>query len=464
MSADQHTHSTSILDRPGTCIVRARAGHERGPSEIELIRDDSDSAKERRGDRTSGNLYHPAPGKELRYNLRRDRRRSPFMRILHAISGIDPRNGGPTNALIGLAAAQVRAGLDVRVISTWQETDAHRSADRLESLGVGVRMVGKAHGKLSRHPALEKNLVAEVSQADVVHVHAMWEEIQHQACRVSQRLGKPYVFTPHGMLDPWNMRKSRLAKRFFLWLRMRKNLERAALLHYTTAIERDWVARMNLKPPTLVEPLGLDASQYRDLPPKGTFRAKCAGCEDGRPIILFLGRIHYGKGLELLVPALAKMKRQDATLVVAGPDFAGYRPTIDLLADVSHVAERIIYTGMIEGAEKLAALHDADLLAAPSYHENFGLAVIEALACGTPVVVSDQVNLHPDISAASVGGVVPLDADALARELDRWLDDESLRRAAASRAPAFVRERYDWDAIARRWVGHYERVLSKGAA
>src|SRR4051812_47238570 len=115
------------------------------------------------------------------------------MRILHAISGIDPRNGGPTNALLGLAAAQHRAaGLNVRVISTWQERDAFRSAEKLEAAGVGVRMVGPARGKLSRHPALEQNLIAEVAQADVIHVHAMWEEMQHRACRVATRLGKPY--------------------------------------------------------------------------------------------------------------------------------------------------------------------------------------------------------------------------------------------------------------------------------
>src|SRR5437763_15953717 len=98
------------------------------------------------------------------------------MRILHAISGIDPRNGGPTNALIGLTAAQHRAaGLDVRVISTWQERDAFRSAEKLQASGLGVRMVGPARGKLSRHPALEQELVDEVERCDVVHVHAMWE-------------------------------------------------------------------------------------------------------------------------------------------------------------------------------------------------------------------------------------------------------------------------------------------------
>jgi glycosyltransferase involved in cell wall biosynthesis len=268
---------------------------------------------------------------------------------------------------------------------------------------------------------------------------------------------KPYVLTPHGMLDPWNMKKSRLAKQFFLWLRMRNNLERAALLHFTTSIERDWVARMKLAPPTIVEPLGLDVAAYHDLPPLGTFRARLDG---HHPMILYLGRIHYGKGLELLVPALAKMKRSDARLVVAGPDFAGYGGVIRALAESHRVSGRIVYTGMIEGLEKLAALHDADLLAAPSYHENFGLAVIEALACGTPVVVSDQVNLHPDISAAGVGGVVPLDSDALACELDRWLDDDQRRTTAGQRARAFVRERYDWDSIARRWVSHYGKVCA----
>ena len=377
------------------------------------------------------------------------------MRILHAISGIDPRNGGPTNALIGFASAQRRAGLDVRVISTWRERDAFRSAERLEALGVGVRMVGQAYGKLSRHPALEQNLVAEISTADVVHIHAMWEQMQYVAGRVAQRLNKPYVCTPHGMLDPWNMKKSRLAKQIFLALRMKKNLQNASLLHFTTTIEQQAVARFNLRPPSIVEPLGLDASEYADLPPAGEFRRRHAKLGD-RPIILFLGRVHYGKGLELLIPALARMQGRDAMLVVAGPDADGYSATVNKLAP--SVLDRVLYTGMVAGREKLAALVDADLLCLPSYHENFGLAVIESLACGTPVVISDQVNLHPDVSAAGVGGVVRLEVDALAGELDRWLQDRALRDAAAARAPAFVRQRYDWNEIARRWVDHYAKL------
>jgi glycosyltransferase involved in cell wall biosynthesis len=221
---------------------------------------------------------------------------------------------------------------------------------------------------------------------------------------------------------------------------------------------------MHLSPPTLVETLGLDWAEFSNLPPRGTFRTHYPQLGNA-PIILFLGRIHYGKGLELLIPALAMMRRRDAMLVVAGPDAFGYRREIERLIARHRVEARVIFIGMIGGEQKLAALVDADLLALPSYHENFGLAAIEALAAGTPVIVSDQVNLHPQISSGGVGAVVPMDVTALAQTLDRWLDDGNLRQSAAAAARPFARKRYDWDEIARRWVGHYRGVLeSSGAA
>src|SRR5262249_3441940 len=158
---------------------------------------------------------------------------------------------------------------------------------------------------------------------------------------------------------PWNMRKSRLAKHVFLALRMKKNLRRAALLHYTTEIERQWAARMKLTPPTIVEPLGLDAAEFSTLPPRGTFRPRHPRI-GRRPMILLLGRVHYGKGLELLVPALAAMKRNDAMLIVAGPNAEGYGATIEKLMAEHRVTDRVLFTGMIGGEEKLAALVDAD--------------------------------------------------------------------------------------------------------
>src|SRR5947209_8169935 len=115
------------------------------------------------------------------------------MRILHVISGLDPQNGGPTTALVGLAAAQVEAGLDVTILATWKVPDGLPVADALRAKGVNVIHVGPATGKLSRHPTLRAHAVAAVAAADVVHVHALWEEVQHQAMRAAQRQGVPYV-------------------------------------------------------------------------------------------------------------------------------------------------------------------------------------------------------------------------------------------------------------------------------
>ncbi len=159
------------------------------------------------------------------------------MRILHVISGIDPRNGGPTTALIGLASLQRAAGLDVRVTSTWQEKEAFRSAEQLEAAGVGVQMVGPAHGRLSRHPDLPRLIDQEVGGADVVHIHALWEEIQHQAAGAARRHGVPYIIRPCGMLDPWSLAQRKWKKRIYMALRLRSDLNHASALHFTAELE-----------------------------------------------------------------------------------------------------------------------------------------------------------------------------------------------------------------------------------
>jgi len=184
---------------------------------------------------------------------------------------------------------------------------------------------------------------------------------------------------------------------------MRQNLKRAAALHFATTIERDAVARLNLSMPAIVEPFGLDAAEFRDLPAPGLFRARHPQLANRR-LIAFLGRLDYGKGLELLIPAFAKVAPTDSALILIGPDsHSGYREMVEAMLDQHHLRDRTLLTGMLTGREKLAALVDAHVLAQPSFHENFGMAVLEALACGCPVLVSDQVYLHPQISRGRVG-------------------------------------------------------------
>lgn len=380
------------------------------------------------------------------------------MRILHAISGINRENGGPPIVLAGLAAAQVRAGLEVSIVATWTTNPCPEVVAELEAKGIRVTHIGPAKNPMSRHPDTAGVLDRLVGEADVVHVHAMWEEIQHLACRAAFRRGVPYVVTPHGMLDAWNMSNRPWRKRAYLWWRMRGNLNRAAALHFATAMERDAVARLGLKPGSIIEPFGLDMAEFAELPAVGTFRAKYPELGNKR-LIVFLGRLDYGKGLELLIPAFATIAKDDVALVIIGPDsHSGYRATVEKMIDEHGVRDRTVLTGMLGGREKLAALVDGYLLAQPSFHENFGMVVIEALACGCPVVVSDQVYLYPKVLEGRVGTKVGLTVDSVARELGLWLYGSLDREAYAANARSFALANFDWEGIGRRWVEHYQAL------
>jgi glycosyltransferase involved in cell wall biosynthesis len=261
------------------------------------------------------------------------------------------------------------------------------------------------------------------------------------------------------MLDAWSLGHSRLKKRLYLLLRLRRDLERAATIHFTSRAEHDSTrSRLHLTAPVVVRPLGIDLREFGSLPPHGRLRERYPQV-GRRPVVLYLGRLHAGKGLELLVPALAQCGVESVMLLVVGPDQAGYRSKVEALMRHHDVSDRVIFTGMVRGAERLEALVDADLLALPSFHENFGLVVVEALACGTPVIISDEVNIHQEIADAGVGAVVPTRVGPLAEALRTWLTDHALRRAAAGRAQEFTRRTYDLERIARQWIDHYRAIV-----
>ena len=381
------------------------------------------------------------------------------MRVLHVITEIKASAGGVSSAVSGLAIAQKRAGLDVAVLAPWYGEPDRESMEKLESAGVCIHTFGPAIGRFGRHPDLIKLTEKAVAGADVVHIAGMWEEIQHRAAREAVRQNVPYVISPHGMLDPWSLRRSKWVKRAALAWRVRKNLNRAAALHFTCAVERDLVAGLKLRPSSVVEPNGLDLSEFEDLPPADQFRKHHRTLQNQRPIVLFLSRIDPKKGLDLLIPAFAAGPKE-AMLVIAGPDLIGYQREVEAMVRQHAIQDRVIFTGMLRGRDRVEAMAAATIFALPSYQENFGIVVAESLAAGVPVIISDQVNIHAEITAAGVGGVVPAQIEPLARELRRWLGDEPLRSQAALMCRPFVREHYDWNKIAERWKKHYAQITS----
>jgi glycosyltransferase involved in cell wall biosynthesis len=250
----------------------------------------------------------------------------------------------------------------------------------------------------------------------------------------------------------------RCVKRIYLALRLRRDLDRASMIHFTAELEKQLVAPMALHPPTVVVPNGLRLVEFDHLPQRGLFRLKHPQLGE-RPIVLFLSRVHYKKGLDLLIPAFAQAQLPgNAMLVIAGPPAEGYQPIVEAMVREHGIADRTIFTGMLRGRDRIEAMVDADLFVLPSRQENFGIVIIEALAANCPVVISDQVNIHREIAAAGVGGVVPLDVTKLASEIERWIADQTLRAPAIAQARDFVWKNYDWNMIAQQWVKLYSEL------
>ncbi len=380
------------------------------------------------------------------------------MRVLHVISNLDPRAGGTTAAVGAIAEAQQAAGLDVAVVSTSLSDFQSVTTDRLRSVGVDVTIV-EPHGRVRAARILRPILHDLIAQADVVHIHAVWEEIQHQAAAVARRLRKPYIFTPHGMLDPWSMAQSRLKKLLYFELRLRRDLNLASAVHFTDEIERDHARRLNLKSSPIVEGLIIDLSDFQPAPAPGQFRARFAAQLGDRPIVLFMSRIHPKKGLDLLIPAFASIANAtNAMLVIGGPQADGYQAVVEQMSRDYGIHDRVIFPGMLNGTARATALVDADLFVLPSYQENFGVVVIEALAVGTPVIISDQVAIHRKITDSQSGEVVRTNVESLTAALLKWTNDPELRRAASQNAIRFVAEKFDRQQQAARWIWHYTQL------
>lgn len=377
------------------------------------------------------------------------------MKVLHVISTLDPAAGGPVNAIEGLTSALVQQGIHVEILAPYRSGEDPSVADRLKQRGITLTRIGPVRTPIGYHPQLKTAVHQAVARSDIVHIHALWEDVQHHAARAAQAQNKPYIIRPCGMLDPWSLKQSPIRKKIYLALRLRRNLNRASVLHFTAQPERDLTAPLKLKAPAIIEPNGLDLSEFEHLPPPGTFRD--AHPELGnQPYVLFLSRIHPKKGLDLLIPAFAQAAPPEYALVIAGPGEPDYIASIKVLVKQHGLTDRVLFPGMLTGQTKLAAYAEAELFALPSYQENFGIVIIESLACGVPALVSKRVNIVDELEGARVVHSTKPTLAALTETVAQYFDGTSIRLKPSSDIRRYALEKYDWDEIARRWLGIYQ--------
>lgn len=386
------------------------------------------------------------------------------MRILHVVPGVSQKYGGPSN-IPGLLRGLIRHGVDAALLTTDADPggrldvplDVPVVQDGVPCVFHHVWPIGRRYGFA---PSLISTLRRTVASYDLVHIHWLYNFACIAAARAALAAGIPFVVQPRASLDPHMRRKNRTLKCAYLSTVGRPLLTRAAAVVFTAEQERD-LASYGPRRPEWIIPNGLDASAYSRLPPAGTFR-RAFPALDG-PFLLFLGRLSRQKGLDLLLGAFQRIShaRGDLWLVLAGPDHEGFEAHVRALARQLGVESRVLFTGMLTGERKLAAFVDAELFVLPSYAENFGGVIIEALACGLPVLISDQVNIYRELSTAGVATVVSCSVDSVTAGIESALADVHARGRMATLGPAVVRAHYSWDVIVPMLVDRYTRITGR---
>lgn len=390
-------------------------------------------------------------------------------RILHVIPSVSPLRGGPSVSLGTMVRGLARAGMEVHVATT--DDDGHGRFAVLNGApavkdGVTYRYFPRQTRYYTFSWPLTWWLARHTREYDLVHIHALFSYPALPAAYAAARACVPYVVRPLGTLNRWGMqRRHRRLKWVSFRMIERRILRGAACIHYTSEQERIEAAELGMTGRSVVVPLGVDLEPFEDLARHGWLRQRAPDLA-GRTIILFLSRLDRKKGLDLLLDAFAQVlpSRPELALVIAGAGDQGFERALRDRATHLGVQDHVLWAGFLDETEKLAALADTDVFVLPSYSENFGMAVVEALASGLPVVVSDQVAMHRDIAAAGAGVVVPCDAEALAAALLRVSSDPALRAELGSRGRQVTRERFSIEAMTAGLLRLYDQVLDAQAA
>ena len=388
------------------------------------------------------------------------------MKILHVIANLAPRYGGPSKACWEMARAVAQLGHEVSIYTTNQDGPVELAVplgQPVQQEGVQLRYFPIQLPRFwGTSLPLARALGQKIPGVDLVHIHSLYlfhDLVAGHYCRAQ---GVPYLMQPHGSLDPFIHRRHRWRKRFMEWGFQNRTLRKASAILFTTAEEQELAAPFTFATPGVVVPLGMDLAEFEPMPAPGRFRGRYPEIGDKR-IILFFGRINFKKGLDILAKAFGAVarRRQDVHLVIAGPDNEGWGARVRTWLGEEGVLSRTTFTGMLLGPDKLAVLRDASLFVLPSYSENFGLAVIEAMAASLPVIISDNVNIWPEVETSQAGRVIPCDPGALADQILELLANPDAAADMGQKGRSLVKERYQWPRIGRSLAEAYGRIIDE---
>ena len=380
----------------------------------------------------------------------------PPLTILHITASLHPAYGGPSRTVVHLTDALAAVpGVDVTLL-----TEGAKGAPTVPSTNPLVaRRVKESSSSLSLklgHPVRRALASWPLSaRPDVLHGHGLWHPVNHWTARAARLWAIPLILQPRGMLEPWAIRHKGVKKRVALALYQRRDLYTARVLVATAEQEYDNLRALGLRQPIAMIPNGVPLPAADELPARPIRSAVVPRT------VLFLGRVYPVKGVLNLIEAWAQVRPMCWRLRIAGPDEAGHLAEVLARLEQLGVSNSIEYMGSLDGAAKSALYQAADIFVLPSFSENFGVVVAEALSHAVPVITT-MGTPWADLPKFGCGWWIPIGIEPLANALREAMAlSDTERTAMGARGLAYVR-RYNWPTIAGDMAAVYRWVLGKG--
>jgi glycosyltransferase involved in cell wall biosynthesis len=389
------------------------------------------------------------------------------MKVLQIVPSISLVYGGPSQMVIGLSGALAREGVEVTILTTDSNGDFGQAP-----LDVPLNCPVKQDGyeiiyfrcapfrRYKFSVDLLRWLKIHAQEFDVAHIHALFSPVSSAAASICRQQKLPYILRPLGTLDPADLRKKRQLKHLYVQLIERRNLAGAAAIHFTSEQEAKISQRFGVVTQDLIIPLGVVPREADG----GNLVHEQWRIPQGQPVVLFMSRIDPKKGLDLLLPALEKLLVAGCKFhfVLAGtnPQDPDYEEKIKSQIANSPLRSHTTITGFVSGELKASLLQAADLFVLPSYYENFGIAVAEAMVAGIPVIISDQVHICQQVHDSESGWVGTTDVSALVELLQTALENPQERQRRGINAQKYALQHFSWSAIARQIISAYQQICN----
>ncbi|MCF4102184.1 glycosyltransferase [Gillisia sp. M10.2A] len=366
------------------------------------------------------------------------------MKVIHYIGSIDQNSGG-TASYMQLLTAELKKWVEIVVVT-------NVTANPLKLEGVKIHFIDLALLRWFQIKKEFKNIL-KLEKPDVLHINGIWNPQNFLVQKEAQRMGIKVVISPHGMLEPYIVNRHSTKKKIALTLYQNNAINTADYLHATAASELDNIRKLGFKKPGMIIPNGLNVSEI--------LKKKIVEKNTPSKNILFLSRIHPKKGIELLIESISELKNQNVRVIIAGEGEREYIEELIQLTKLMGVENKIKFLGGVYGSDKWELYEQADVFVLPTYSENFGIVVIEALAAGIPVITTKGTPWE-ELITFNCGWWIELSVANLTQALFEAIKMSTVElEKMGERGRKLVEEKYDNKAIAKGMFQLYKNVLTK---